>query len=132
MEQARRAAVDWPLGHELIDQSDTQAAWFDYRTDLIHELVPSDRQSWDHFVLARLDESLSVTCPTYGAELPGLWLRASLGCLSCHHRFPIHQSPTVLIEDAVGDTGARTWQMANGPAADGPGPTSALGGEPPF
>ncbi len=38
-ELSRRASVDWPLGLDLIDQSDTQAAWFDYRTDLIHDLT---------------------------------------------------------------------------------------------
>ncbi len=38
-ELSRRASVDWPLGMELIDQSDSQAAWFDYRTDLIHDLT---------------------------------------------------------------------------------------------
>ncbi len=38
-ELSRRASVDWPLGLELIDQSDTQAAWFDYRTNLIKDVT---------------------------------------------------------------------------------------------
>ena len=38
-ELTRRAAVKWPLGMELIEQSNAQAAWFDYRSDLIHDLA---------------------------------------------------------------------------------------------
>ena len=38
-ELSSRAMVNCPLGLELIDQSDTQAAWFNYRTDLIHDLT---------------------------------------------------------------------------------------------
>jgi uncharacterized lipoprotein YddW (UPF0748 family) len=38
-ELSGRAAVNWPLGLALIDQSDTQATWFDYRSDLIHDLA---------------------------------------------------------------------------------------------
>ena len=38
-ELSRRASVDWPLGLELIDQTDTQAVWFDYRTGLIRDLT---------------------------------------------------------------------------------------------
>jgi peptidoglycan/xylan/chitin deacetylase (PgdA/CDA1 family) len=55
---------------------------------------------WDRFVEERLGESLRVTCPTCGAVLAGLWLRPTLGCPSCHHRFPIHQSPAVTVEPA--------------------------------
>ncbi len=38
-ELSRRASVNWPFGLELIDQCDTQAVWFDYRADLIHDLT---------------------------------------------------------------------------------------------
>ena len=38
-ELTRRAGVKWPLGMELIEQSNAQAAWFDYRSDLIHDLA---------------------------------------------------------------------------------------------
>ena len=38
-ELSRRASVNWPLGLALIDESDTQAAWFDYRGNLIHDLA---------------------------------------------------------------------------------------------
>jgi hypothetical protein len=30
--------------------------------------------------------------------LAGLWLRPTMGCPSCHHRFPIHESPLVTVE----------------------------------
>ena len=58
-----------------------------------------DSRHWDRFVEGRLVESLLVTCPTCGAVLAGHWLRPILGCLSCHHRFPIHESPAVTIHD---------------------------------
>ena len=39
-ELSRRASVNWPLGLALIDESDTQAAWFEHhRGDLIHDLA---------------------------------------------------------------------------------------------
>ncbi len=52
---------------------------------------------WDQFVEDRLRESLLVTCPTCQATLPSLWLRPNVGCPSCHHRFPIHESPAVTV-----------------------------------
>ncbi len=61
------------------------------------EASQDDSRPWIHFVEERLGESLLVTCPTCGAKLPGLWLRPTLGCPSCHHRFPIHDSPAVTV-----------------------------------
>jgi hypothetical protein len=60
-----------------------------------------DLQHWDRFVAERLGESLKVACPTCGAVLASLWLRPTLGCLSCHHRFPIDQSPAVTVETRI-------------------------------
>ena len=60
------------------------------------EASRDDSRPWIHFVEERLGESLLVTCPTCAAELPELWLRPTLGCPSCHHRFPIHDSPPSL------------------------------------
>jgi hypothetical protein len=57
-----------------------------------------DSRRLARFVEERLGESLVVICPTCGAELAGLWLRPTLGCPSCHHRFPIHNSPTVSVQ----------------------------------
>ena len=38
-ELSRRASVNRALGLELIDHCDTEGGWFDYRTDLIHDLT---------------------------------------------------------------------------------------------
>jgi hypothetical protein len=57
-----------------------------------------DSRRLARFVEERVGESLVVICPTCGAELAGLWLRSTLGCPSCHHRFPIHNSPTVSVQ----------------------------------
>jgi hypothetical protein len=61
--------------------------------------VPDDvGQRRDRFVSERLGESLLVTCPICGAALAAMWLQPTLDCPSCHHRFPIHQSPFVRVE----------------------------------
>ena len=56
-----------------------------------------DSRHWRPFVDRRLGESLLVTCPTCGDQLESLWLRPTLGCPSCHHRFPIERSPCVTV-----------------------------------
>ena len=61
----------------------------------------SDSRHWDRFVEDRLGESLIVTCPTCDSKLAGLWLRPTMGCPSCHRRFPIEESPAVTIHDRV-------------------------------
>jgi hypothetical protein len=61
----------------------------------------AETRHWDRFVQERLGESLMVTCPTCGSMLSGLWLRPTMGCPSCHHRFLIEESPAVTIHDVV-------------------------------
>jgi peptidoglycan/xylan/chitin deacetylase (PgdA/CDA1 family) len=55
----------------------------------------SDR-TWEQFIEERLGESLQVTCPHCGATQIGHWLRPSLGCPSCHRRFSLRDSDTVV------------------------------------
>ncbi len=63
----------------------------------------TDSRDWDRFVLDRLGESLEVTCPTCGTALEGLWLPPTLGCPSCHHRFPIEASPEVTVHNLAAE-----------------------------
>ena len=72
--------VKWPLGLELFDQSDTQAAWFDYRSDLIRDLTEEFAtaiRNWQGGVRglggieARRRDQLR-RCETLWAELPKL------------------------------------------------------------
>ncbi len=56
-----------------------------------------DSRHWRPFVDRRLGESLLVTCPTCGEQLESLWLRPTLACPSCHHRFAIEESPCVTV-----------------------------------
>jgi hypothetical protein len=69
----------------------------------------SDSPTWVRFVEARLSESLTVTCPSCASSLPGLWLRGTYGCPSCHIRFPIEQSPTVVIHGRKRRDGSVDW-----------------------
>jgi peptidoglycan/xylan/chitin deacetylase (PgdA/CDA1 family) len=79
---------------------------------LLDELVSQNNsEHWDRFIEERLDESLLVTCPTCRTVLAGLWLRPTLGCHSCHHRFPIHQSPAVTIESRAHSAPTGTGYM---------------------
>jgi hypothetical protein len=56
---------------------------------------PADR-TWERFVEDRLEESLQVACPHCGASQTGHWLRPTLGCPSCHRRFPLRDSQVVV------------------------------------
>jgi hypothetical protein len=57
--------------------------------------------NWDRFAEERLGESLLVECPSCEAVLGGIWLRPTIGCPSCHHRFLIEESPFVTIQDRL-------------------------------
>jgi peptidoglycan/xylan/chitin deacetylase (PgdA/CDA1 family) len=60
--------------------------------------VRSDRDLLDcvQFVENRLNETLEVECPHCHTNQPGHWMRATLGCPTCHHRFPLRDSPAVV------------------------------------
>jgi hypothetical protein len=59
-------------------------------------LDPEVDRTWERFVEDRLEESLQVACPHCGASQMGHWLRPTLGCLSCHRRFPLRDSQIVV------------------------------------
>ena len=56
-----------------------------------------DSRHWRPFVDRRNGESLLVTCPTCGERVESHWLRPTLDCPSCHHRFAIEESPAVTV-----------------------------------
>jgi hypothetical protein len=62
------------------------------RAILAHQ---ADR-AWELFIEDRLEESLQVACPHCGAAQMGHWLRPTLGCPSCHRRFSLRESTTVV------------------------------------
>jgi hypothetical protein len=59
-------------------------------------LADETERAWEHFVEDRLEESLQVACPHCGATQIGHWLRPTLGCPSCHRRFSLRESNTVV------------------------------------
>ena len=85
--------------------SDTDWTWSmtaQGRQFLDLRMSQADSRQWDRFVLARLDESLQVTCPTCGIVLGSLWLQPTLGCPSCHNRFSVEASPAVTVHNRAG------------------------------
>ena len=63
-----------------------------------------DSRQWRPFVDRRLGESLLVTCPTCGEQLESLWLRPTLDCPTCRHRFAIEESPAVTVRAGAGSS----------------------------
>jgi len=65
-------------------------------TRLRELLAHSASLNWVQFVNSRLDETLLVACPHCGANQQGRWLRPTLGCPTCHRRFPLRDSLAVV------------------------------------
>lgn len=55
-----------------------------------------EHRDWVQFVESRMMETLTVTCPKCSATQQGHWMRATLGCPSCHHRFQLRESVAVV------------------------------------
>jgi hypothetical protein len=54
------------------------------------------RRDWIRFVEDRIGETLTVTCPSCGTCQQGHWMRPTLGCPACHHRFQLRESAAVI------------------------------------
>ena len=90
-------AIESALRAGLIEQANGSLEMTPAGQSRVQVLVADQpAREWVQFVERRLDETLTVGCPHCGASQQGHWLRPTLACTSCHRRFKLRDSSSVV------------------------------------